>query len=154
MRKARKKRSDNYFNDYAARLKNHTPETGMLEVITDLSKKYTLAVVSSSVDSLIEDFLTVHGVRTCFQEIMGSDTHKNKTTKILRLLEKYNVAPNEAIMITDTLGDIREAEAAGVKAIAVAWGFHAEETLQRGNPLLIVTDPNQIVGAIESYFTK
>jgi phosphoglycolate phosphatase-like HAD superfamily hydrolase len=39
-------------------------------------------------------------------------------------MEKYNIPKEHTLFITDTLGDIREAEIADVPTVAVTWGAH------------------------------
>ena len=53
-------------------------------------------------------------------------------------------------MITDTLGDLREASAVDLKTIAVTWGYHDEETLRKGNPAALVDNPAELAPQIES----
>jgi phosphoglycolate phosphatase-like HAD superfamily hydrolase len=45
--------------------------------------------------------------------------------------EKYGVDSGDMIFITDTLGDIREADHEGVPTIAVTWGIHDHEYFNR-----------------------
>ncbi len=49
---------------------------------------------------------------------------KSKVEKFRMMEEKYGVRKNDMLFITDTLGDIREADKAGVPTIAVTWGAH------------------------------
>ena len=52
--------------------------------------------------------------------------------------EKYNVDSNDLLFVTDTSGDIREAEEAGVPTIGVTWGGHDRHYLTRGGHKNIV----------------
>ena len=70
------------------------------------------------------------------------------------VLEKYGIQPNDCVFITDTLGDMREAKAAGVGAIGVSWGFHSRETLSKDEPLRIVESPQDMPRAISDYFSS
>lgn len=60
--------------------------------------------------------------------------------------------PQKTIFITDTLGDMREAEKCNVKCIAITGGYHEEETLRKGNPILITDSGKEIIRAVASYF--
>ena len=62
---------------------------------------------------------------------MGGDIHRSKVAKIQMILKKHGIKPAEAIFITDTLGDMREAIKCGVLSIGVTWGFHEKERLQK-----------------------
>ncbi len=125
---------------------------GMLDVIKSLTENYPLIIVSSTITSPIREYMEGHRATSYFKEIMGNDVHKSKVEKIKMIFDKYGVGPNNCVFITDTLGDIREAEKTGVKSIAVTWGFHDKETLARGNPITIVDKPEELLIEIEKYF--
>src|SRR3989344_190270 len=125
---------------------------GMREVIEKLSHTYVLIIVSSTLTSPIQGFLEKDHIGRYFSEVMGADVHTSKHEKIKMILEKYGTSAPECIFITDTLGDMREAEEAGMRAIGVSWGFHTKETLMKGQPFRIVETPQEISPAITDYF--
>lgn len=140
-------------SEYERRLHgDHKPEDIMIDVIRTLAESYELFIVSSSPSKVIEEFLINHKLESCFQEILGADVHKSKIVKINDILTRHVVPSHNCLFITDTLGDIREGEKVGVKAIAVTWGFHAKETLEKGNPFAVISNPNELVSTIEQYF--
>jgi phosphoglycolate phosphatase len=102
------------------------------------------------VTHLINEILDREDLSSYFTEILGSDVHTSKSEKIKKLIEKYNITSKDAIYITDTLGDIKEAEGCGVKSIAVTWGFHDRKTLEKGNPVAIIDEPMDLLEAIEN----
>jgi phosphoglycolate phosphatase-like HAD superfamily hydrolase len=55
-------------------------------------------------------------------------------------------------MITDTVGDVREADAAGVKSIAVTWGYEKKVDFDTIKTQAIVHTPKELKQAIYSYF--
>jgi phosphoglycolate phosphatase len=48
--------------------------------------------------------------------------------------------------VCDTAGDVREAREAGVKTVAVTWGWHPRSRLERALPDVIIDDPNKLLG--------
>ncbi len=108
-----------------------------------------LAIISSGGEESIAHFLEKEELLQFFSDILGYETHKNKAVKIKSLLEKYSVGPSDAIIITDTLGDIREANEAGIHSIGVTWGMQERETLEKGNPAEIIDNPADLIPAIE-----
>jgi phosphoglycolate phosphatase len=131
---------------------DHKPEDIMVDIARSLADRYTLFIVSSTPSQVIKKFLENHGLESSFKEILGADAHESKIVKIQSILDRYAVKGGDCVFITDTLGDIREAERVGVKSIAVTWGFHPKETLEKGNPFVIVSDPSELILAIENYF--
>jgi phosphoglycolate phosphatase len=126
---------------------------GMREVVINLEKEYSLAVISSTLSHAISEFLAAHDLSGHFEWIMGSDVHWSKTQKVKMVFDKYEVAADDCIFVTDTLGDIREARGADVDSIAVTWGFQTPDTLREGNPFRLVEAPKEIPVAVSDYFT-
>ena len=125
---------------------------GIDTVIKELAQKYRLIIVSSGPDEFIEPFLEKVGIRDCFQEVMGNRVHKSKAEKMRMIFSKYGTTPETCILITDSLGDMREGASVGVGSIGVSWGFQDRATLQKGAPFRIVDDPRDIPNTVENYF--
>jgi phosphoglycolate phosphatase len=151
-RLATKEEDNEFFNLYIPRIMKLNMFPGILDVIKNLSEKHILIIVSSTISSPIREYMESHGAARYFAEIMGNDVHKSKVEKIKMVFEKYDVGPEDCVFITDTLGDLREAEKTGVEGIAATWGFHSEETLKKGNPIAIVNSPEELAVEIDKYF--
>ncbi|OGI57116.1 hypothetical protein A3B85_03230 [Candidatus Nomurabacteria bacterium RIFCSPHIGHO2_02_FULL_37_13] len=119
------------------------------DLICKLSKNYTLAIISATPSTLIATILKQANVFKYFSDILGGDIHTSKVVKNKMLLEKYKIEPKDAVFITDTTGDILEARECGIESIAVTWGFHEKETLQKEKPFKIVSTPEDLEKAIE-----
>ena len=143
-----------FFEEYVPRLEKSEIFSGMKEVIADLAQKYTLVIVSSTITSPIQSYLNTNNLSSYFSWVMGADVHKSKVEKIKMVFEKYEIGPESCVFITDTSGDMLEAEKTGVGAIGVTWGFHKSETLKSGNPFRLVNSPDVLSVAISDYFAK
>lgn len=150
----RRKSDLDFFTAYAPLLPKQQIFSGMIEVIKSLGEKYNLIIISSATSDLIKKYLQIHQLDHHFSEIWGNDIHKHKTEKIKMVFEKYQTNAQNCVFITDTLGDIKEARAAGVESIAVSWGFNNRDVIEKGHPLIIVDKPEEIEPEIESYFAK
>ena len=143
----------NWFDIYVPKMKERAKLfPRMKEIIFELEKEYMLIIVSSTITFPIEEFLTLHNFRDHFDWVMGSDVHKSKVEKIKMVFEKYKAEAKDCVFITDTLGDIHEAEKMGVPSIGVTWGFCTPETLQQGKLLKLVDTPDELKDAIIEYF--
>lgn len=142
-----------FFGQYTPALLACEPNQELVGVVRDLAARYPLVIISSTISSAIDQYLTRVGLREYFQEILGNDVEKSKVKKIQRSLEVYEMKPSETIFVTDTLGDIKEAHMCDVRSIAVTWGFHSEETLLKGKPFKVVHKPAQLLEAINSFET-
>lgn len=144
-----------WFDIYVPKMKEKVKIfSGMKDVILELEKDYTLIVISSTISFPIEDFLDSHELRSHFDWVMGNDVHKSKVEKIKMVFEKYGVGPQDCVFITDTLGDMHEAEKMQVPSIGVTWGFCTPETLQKGTYLKLVDTPEELRSTINEHFSS
>lgn len=120
--------------------------------IKNLSSKYNLAVVSSTSSSYIKNYLKERNILSNFSDILGSDLALSKSDRIRSLLKKYNILSQDAVYITDSLGDILEGNECGIKSIGVTWGLHSKETLEKGNPVAIIDDPVKLFNLVNNTF--
>jgi len=127
---------------------------GMDDAIKVLSENYTLAIISSTSVSGITEFLKSHTLTGYFSDILGRDSHHSKVEKMRMIFEKYDVTAEQCVYITDTLGDMREAQAHSMGTIASSWGVHPRETLEKGIPFRILNAPAELPDAVDDYFTR
>ncbi len=114
----------------------------MIDVIRELSKSSTLVIVSSAGTSYIRAIVEREGIANHFLHIMGGDTGGSKSDKMIA------VGVTDAVMITDTAGDIREAKKAGVRAIGVTWGSDAAEDLLVAGADALASDVKDLAGLL------
>lgn len=143
---------DGFFTYYEPQLMKCRPVQGITDVIKSLSEKYDLIIVSSTISPIIASYLESVNLASYFKEILGSDVDRSKVVKINRILKDYSINPTDIIFITDTLGDIREGKHCDVDSIAVTWGYHQADVLEKGSPFAVVKNPTEILEYIEKYF--
>lgn len=144
---------DPWFQEYVKRLLPLNPISGIQGVLEKLAMEYDLSIISSSLSHCVESYLTKYELENYFESILGADVHKSKVVKMERVLEQKRLTGNDALFITDTLGDIREARKVGVSSIAVTWGFHDVDLLQVGEPKFVVSDPSMIHTSVITHFS-
>ena len=119
---------------------------GIIKMLDKLSKNNKLIIITSSPTRAIKDFLKSKHI--ChFEDVLGADIETDKVKKIETVKTKFR--GYEPFYIGDTWADIIEGRKAGVKVIAVTWGFYSEEMLKRENPDFIVHTPKELVDLIE-----
>lgn len=118
--------------------------------LVNLAKSFKLGVISSCHEYGIKDYLKNNEIDNLFSFIYGLETHKLKTFKFKKILEELNLKKDECIFITDTLGDILEANEVGIQTIAVNFGYHERERLQKGNPIKIISRFEELIEAIKN----
>lgn len=127
---------------------------GIADAIQYLGSKYKMVIVSSTITPLIERYLTKHNLLVFFQEILGNDVAASKVEKFNMVFERYATNGDDSVLITDTLGDIREAKHVSMHTIAVTWGYQHRSTLEKGEPDTIIENPSKIIRAISDAFDE
>lgn len=121
------------------------PYAAVLPVLKELGKENILAVISSNASDVIRNVLLRHNISGCFREIMGVDSGYSKTVKIRHALKRFEMAEDKSYYIGDTVGDIREGGLAGVRTVAVTWGWHTREMLENAKPDYLIDDARSLL---------
>ncbi|MFH1521578.1 MAG: HAD hydrolase-like protein [archaeon] len=124
-------------------------EEKIKESLIKLAEKYLLFIISSNQKKALDIYFQNNNFTNIFKEILGLEAHKSKVEKFKFLFNEYGFGPNDCVFVTDTLGDILEGNKVGVKSIAVDFGFHGRERLEKGEPFRIVSNFDKILEVIE-----
>ena len=119
------------------------------DLLEKLNKKYKLFIISSKKEYILSEFLEKENALNLFDSVLGAETHRKKDFKFNLIFEKFNLAKDDVIFVTDTLGDILEGNKVGVKTIAIDFGFHERSRLEKGSPWKIASNFKQVENFIE-----
>jgi phosphoglycolate phosphatase len=135
-----------YFEQYNQRVVEIMPIEGMEEVFKKLILMgYKLVIVSSADEEAIENFLKKYSLDKYFVEILARRAHTSKVEKFKMAFEKYKIKAKETLLVTDSVGDIKEAHEVKMKAIGVIWGLHEKERLEKNGADFIAEKPEDII---------
>lgn len=144
-----------FFYEYGKRFKHLSIDQNIKDSIIKLSQDYKLFIVSSTINSIIEEYLKRHGLLEAFTEILGFDIETSKVKKFNMIFEKYNITPNQTIFLTDTSGDINEAKEAKINFIVgILGGYQNEENIRKANPNAIVKNFNNFFNLVNEVNSK
>ncbi len=107
---------------------------GIREMLSRLSERYSLAVVSAREEKSTQAFLDSFNLTPFFRVIVTALTlehTKPYPDPILYAAREMNVPPSACLMVGDTTVDIRAGKAAGAQTVGVLCGFGEEEELRR-----------------------
>lgn len=109
---------------------------GMHALLEDLHRQKTLAIATGKSRRGLDRSLEATNLRSYFQASRCADeTHpKPHPAMLLELMDEFGVSQHETLMIGDTSHDLEMARAAGVDALAVAYGAHPEGGLRACEP--------------------
>jgi phosphoglycolate phosphatase len=121
------------------------PFTELIPVLAQLKRRHGLVIISSNSSFAIRLMLAKFGFEPYFDDILGADFNFSKIEKILYVKGHYGTNGGHTFYVCDTAGDIREAREAGVKTVAVTWGWHPRERLERAKPDAIIEKPEDLL---------
>jgi phosphoglycolate phosphatase len=124
---------------------------GIRELLQSLHlSDYILTINTSAFEKNCMPLLENSRIKEFFDFVATAEISKSKVDKFKIIEDKYSVSEEDTIFITDTLGDIREAEVAQVPSVAVTWGAHDRSyfTREPHKNLVAIVDS---VGELETF---
>lgn len=142
-----------FFTEYGKRFQTLGIDSGVKKAVIQLSKQFPLFIVSSTINSIISDYLTRHNIRNCFKDILGYNIEKSKIKKFNMLFEANGYLPEKAAFLTDTVGDIVEARESKINFIVgILGGYQNKQTLEAGQPDAMVENMSEFFSLIQDKF--
>jgi len=124
-------------------------QTGICEVLERLNRKHTLVVMTANSEEVVRKALQQSGMGAFIQAIFDGETSDAKSEKIKASMKNFGFTGNQTYMVGDAFSDIKEGKKAGVKTIAVTWGYQPRERLLKAIPDYIVDTPGEILNLLE-----
>jgi phosphoglycolate phosphatase-like HAD superfamily hydrolase len=133
------------------RPKSYLMVPGTQETIMNLAGRYPLSVVSARDRMGTLGFLETFELHSHFKAIATSQTcrfTKPFPDPIIWAAQQMGVAPDECLMVGDTVVDIRAGKAAGAQTVGVLCGFGEEGELIRAGADLILPSPLHLLNEL------
>ena len=115
---------------------------GLLESLQH--RGYPLAVLSNKPHPFTETIVSQIFPTVRFAAVLGQRAgipHKPDPAGALEIAHSLHLCPEDCIVIGDSTMDLETARNAGMRAIAVTWGFHDRDRLVAAGANLIAEDP-------------
>lgn len=106
-----------------------------------------LALVTNKPEQFIQPLLEQVGLAGRFRWIVGGDTlprRKPEPDGLWHVLAQAAVPASQALFVGDSRNDIQAAKAAGVKSLAVRYGYNHGEPIETANPDYVVDNLYQV----------
>ncbi len=124
---------------------------GVYETLRALDEKgYKKAIISNKREELTKKTLEVMGIDRFFEIVMGEDTlpyKKPSPEPIYEVLRRLSVDKKHAVIVGDGIQDIEAGKAAGIKTIAVAYGYTDREKLSGAD--YMIDDIRELITLLE-----
>ncbi|MBI2166714.1 MAG: HAD-IA family hydrolase [Candidatus Omnitrophica bacterium] len=115
----------------------------VLEFFKDLNQ----AVVTNKPEDFTREILRGLGIDSYFGRVIGGDQgfpKKPAPEPVLELLGHFEVRPEETLLIGDSQTDVETARNAGVKTVAVTYGFGKRSELESAQPDILLNDLEEL----------
>jgi phosphoglycolate phosphatase len=121
------------------------PVDGILPVLGTLARGNALLVISSNLSSVIRTFLSRYTFDGIFADVLGADFMLSKTSKIDHAVEERHARRDRTYYVGDTVGDIKEGQAARVRTVAATWGWHPRERFAEVGADYVIDAPEDLL---------
>lgn len=124
------------------------PFDGAADLLSALSERedVRLGIATGHVSHMIAPALERFGWLGHFCTVQTADKAPSKPHPgmVHQALSEANVEAADAIMVGDTAFDIEMACAAGVRGVAVSWGYHRPDRLRDAGALRVVSEMKEL----------
>lgn len=121
------------------------PVQGIREVLLSLkSWDYTLGILTSNSTENVKHFLKNHQLEV-FDFVSAYSHLWGKKKRLHTLIKKNGVPLHDVFYIGDETRDIEAAKKAGIRSIAVTWGYNSQKALAAYGPEYLIHHPNQLL---------
>lgn len=137
--------------DYAASWQHGTfPYPGIPALLADLAARgVPLAVLSNKPHAFTVEIVAKLFPEIPFAHVLGNRDglpHKPEPTGALEIAAALGIAPENCVLIGDSTMDLDTARNAGMKSIAVTWGYHDRDRLSAADR--IAEDVAELAGLL------
>lgn len=135
-----------YRRHFLAREDSMALFAGMEELLKELKGRHLLAIATGKSRRGLERALEATRLKALFAASRCADetSPKPHPAMLLELMEEMDVRQAQVLMVGDTSHDLEMARAAGVDALAVAYGAHPEDGLRACGPLACLADVDSL----------
>ena len=101
-------------------------------------------ILSSNEEGNIRAFLEHRSAQTWVEDIHCSSRIFGKARLLRALMKRYGLSAEQLVYVGDEERDVNACREAGVRVIAVRWGFDSETRLRLAGPDALVERPEEI----------
>jgi len=113
---------------------------------------YRLGCVTNKAARFTEPLLRDLGVHEDFEIVLSGDTLPRKKPDPLPLLhaaEHFGVSPSDALMVGDSVSDVKAARAAGFGIVCMSYGYNHGVDIRTAEPDAVIDSLIEIKGVLE-----
>ncbi len=127
---------------------------GVTEALADLKAAgYPLGCVTNKAARFTEPLLRDLGIRDAFAIVVSGDTLPRKKPDpqpLLHAAEFFSVAPREALMVGDSVSDVKAARAAGFQIVCMSYGYNHGMDIREARPDAVIDSLAELPGLLKA----
>lgn len=111
------------------------------------SQGYTLGCVTNKAEQFTHPLLKDLGIFDEFEIVISGDTLAKKKPDPLPLLhaaKHFGINPQDALMIGDSISDVKASRAAGFDIICMSYGYNHGDDIRDANPDLVIDSMSEL----------
>ncbi len=112
---------------------------------------YKLGCITNKAAAFTEPLLKDLGVYDYFQIVVSGDTlpvRKPDPLPLLHAAQFFKVAPGRAMMVGDSISDVKAARAAGFQIVCVSYGYNHGQDIRAAHPDAVIDSLAQLSGLL------
>lgn len=113
---------------------------------------YALGCVTNKAARFTEPLLADLGIRDYFSIVVSGDTLARKKPDPLPLLhaaEHFGVEPSQALMLGDSVSDVKAARAAGFQIVCMSYGYNHGVDIREAHPDAVIDSMAELEALLE-----
>ena len=117
------------------------------------SAGYKLGCVTNKAARFTEPLLRDLGVRDAFSIVVSGDTLPRKKPHpqpLLHAAEFFAVAPEDSLMVGDSVSDVKAARAAGFQIVCMSYGYNHGMDIRDAGPDAVIDSMMELRGLLEA----
>ncbi|MGE0269336.1 MAG: HAD-IA family hydrolase [Candidatus Omnitrophota bacterium] len=126
-------------------IKTIKPVKDLAEILLELkSQGFYMGIITTNSVKNVKEFLRTHQL-DIFDFISSTSKIFGKSHSLKMLIKKKNFKIEQAYYIGDEIRDIQAAQKAGIKMVAVTWGFNSKKVLKQHAPDYLINTPVELI---------
>lgn len=113
---------------------------------------YKLGCVTNKAAAFTEPLLKDMGIYDCFSIVVSGDTVPKKKPDPMPLLHAcafFGVDPQDALMVGDSMSDVKAARAAGFQIVCLTYGYNHGIDIRESRPDAVIDSMAELRGLLE-----
>lgn len=136
--------------EFGRRIGEVSAFTGIAAALKQLHDKgHRIHIMSTNSTQNVQKFIKAQQLEKIFDSVNGNVGVFGKTSALRLIIKRYKIGKNDCYSVGDEVRDIEAAKKAGVKSIAVSWGYNSETILKTHKPDYLIHNPSELVELLQ-----